>query len=104
MERIVTGQTIDSDFPVTSGALQSTFSGTSDAFLAKVVIAGDLRATVKPSAITVANNSVATFNAQLTNFGPDGSDNVVYSQAIPPGMSFAGVNVPRASKAARHFM
>ena len=90
----VTGTTSDSDFPITPGAFQSALKGTSDAFVAKVVIAGDLGASVTTSTSSIARNGVVIYHARLTNYGPDGSDNVVFTDSIPAGMSYAGVYVP----------
>ena len=69
----VTGQTTDSDFPVTAGGFERTFAGDSDAFVAKIVIAGDLRTTVKENVTTIAKNGVVTYNAQVTNLGRMGA-------------------------------
>ena len=85
------------DFPTTTGALPITNVGFSDAFVAKVVIAADLRATVTISAPSVAKNSVVIYHARLTNQGPDGSDKLIFTDSIPPGMSYAGVYVPNGN-------
>lgn len=87
----VGGGTSDSDYPVKSNAFQPGLKGNSDGFFAKIVIAGDLRATLAPATTTVLHNSVVTFTATVTNLGPDGSDAVVLTDAIPSGFSFAGI-------------
>ena len=87
----VGGNTSDTDFPVTPNAFQPGMKGESDGFFAKVVIAGDLRATLTPATTTVTHNSVVTFTATVTNLGPDGSDAVVLTDNIPSGFSFAGI-------------
>ncbi|HLK54411.1 MAG TPA: hypothetical protein VKU42_13215, partial [Candidatus Angelobacter sp.] len=46
---------------------------------------------------TVARNGVVTFFAQVTNLGPDGSDNVVLSNPIPAGYSFDKIFTQSAS-------
>jgi uncharacterized repeat protein (TIGR01451 family) len=87
----VTGTTRNDDFPVTAHAFQPTLLGSADAFWSKIVIAGDLRASLKSNVASIPRNGVVTFNAQVTNFGPDGSDNIVFTNLIPKGMSYAGV-------------
>jgi uncharacterized repeat protein (TIGR01451 family) len=87
----VTGTTGNEDFPVTVHAFQPTRLGSADAFWSKVVIAGDLRASLKSNVVSVPRNGVVTYNAQITNLGPDGSDNIVFTNPIPKGMSYAGV-------------
>jgi len=94
---VVSGTTGDSNFPVTPGALQTELAGFSDAFLVKIVIAGDLRVTSKANATSIPKNGVVTYNAQVFNAGPDGSDNVAFTDAIPAGMSFAGVDAPNGN-------
>lgn len=87
----VGGNTADSDYPVTPNAFQPGMKGQSDGFFAKVVIAGDLRATLAPATASVLHNSVVTFTATVTNLGSDGSDAVVLSDVIPSGFSFSGI-------------
>ncbi len=93
----VVGTTADTDFTVTPGAFQPTLIGNTDAFLARVVIAGDLRAAVTTSSTSIGRNGVVIYHARLFNAGPDGSDNLVFTNAIPPGMSYAGVYVPNGN-------
>ena len=88
----VGGNTSDTDYPVTSDAFQPGIKGESDGFFAKIVIAGDLRATLAPATASVLHNSVVTFTASITNLGPDGSDAVVLTDAIPSGFSFSGIS------------
>jgi uncharacterized repeat protein (TIGR01451 family) len=64
--------------------------GESDGFIAKVVIAADLGVTLAENTTLVARNSTVTYTERVTNFGPDGSDAVVLTDAIPSGFSFAG--------------
>ena len=87
----VAGGTGDIAFPVTAQAFQSTKHGMTDAFWSKIVIAGDLQATLSPTVTSVAPNGVVNFRGRVTNRGPDGSDNVVFHNPIPVGMSYAGV-------------
>jgi uncharacterized repeat protein (TIGR01451 family) len=84
----VAGNTTDANYPVTPDAFQPGLKGNSDGFIARVVIAGDLRLLMTDNVSTVARNAVVTFFDQVTNLGPDGSDNVVFSNPIPAGYSF----------------
>lgn len=93
----VAGNTFDSNYPVTGNAFQPGLKGNSDAFLAKIVIAGDLRVTLKGDLASVGHNGSVTFFAQVKNLGPDGSDNVVFSDSIPSGFSFEGIFTNSAS-------
>jgi uncharacterized repeat protein (TIGR01451 family) len=86
----VGGNTRDTDFPVTPDAFQPGMKGESDGFIAKVVIAADLGVTLAENTTLVARNSTVTYTERVTNFGPDGSDAVVLTDAIPSGFSFAG--------------
>ena len=87
----VTGFTADADFPVTTDAFLLGPTGT-DGFLSKVVIAGDLQASLTKNTSTIARNGLVTFSAAITNLGPDGSDAVVLSDPIPAGFRFAGIS------------
>lgn len=87
----VGGNTLDSDFPVTPNAFQPDLKGHSDGFIAKVVIAADLGATLAENATLVARNSTVTYTERVANSGPDGSDAVVLTDAVPSGFSFAGI-------------
>lgn len=93
----VGGNTSDTDYPVTANAFQPAMKGESDGFFAKIVIAGDLRATLAPATASVLHNSVVTFTATVTNLGPDGSDAVVLTDAIPSGFSFSGISSSTAT-------
>jgi uncharacterized repeat protein (TIGR01451 family) len=87
----VVGFTADTDFPVTTDAFLLGPTGT-DGFLSKVVIAGDLQASLTRNTSTVAHNGLVTFSAAITNLGPDGSDAVVLKDPIPGGFRFAGIS------------
>lgn len=93
----VAGTTLDSDFPVTPGAIQKDYEQFADAFVTKIVIAGDLQTSVVMNVSSVARKGVVIYHARVTNKGPDGSDNVVFSDAIPAGMSYEGVYVPNGN-------
>ncbi|MGZ4897444.1 MAG: SBBP repeat-containing protein, partial [Candidatus Angelobacter sp.] len=97
----VAGNTFDSNYPVTSNAFQPGLKGNSDGFLAKIVIAGDLRVTLKENVTSVFRNGTVTFFGQVTNLGPDGSDNVVFTDSIPSGFSFQGIFTNSASFCSR---
>jgi uncharacterized repeat protein (TIGR01451 family) len=88
----VAGATFASNFTVTPDAFQPGPKGSSDAFLSKIVIAGDLRASMRSDVSAAAKNTTVTFFAQATNLGPDGSDNVVLQDPIPAGYSFIKVS------------
>lgn len=88
----VGGNTSDADYPVTPNAFQPGMKGESDAFFAKIVIAADLKITLSPATTTVLHNTVVTFTATVINLGPDGSDAVVLTDAIPSGFSFSGIS------------
>ena len=97
----VGGNTFDQDYPVTGNAFQPGLKGNSDGFLAKIVIAGDLRVTLTENATSVARNGTVTFFAQVKNLGPDGSDNAVFTDSIPSGFSFEGIFTNSASFCSR---
>jgi uncharacterized repeat protein (TIGR01451 family) len=90
----VVGATGDSDFKVTADAFQPKLKGVSDAFVAKVVITGDLRASMTTSTSATPTGGIVIYHARITNLGPDGSDNIVFTDNIPAGMFYAGVYVP----------
>ena len=92
----ITGDTSDQDFPATANAFQRHLLGFTDAFVAKVVIAGDLRVAFRASPKTIGPNVVALYLLRVFNNGPDGSDGVVLSSAIPRGMAFESDGVRRA--------
>lgn len=93
----IAGTTMDFDFPVTSGAIQKDYQQFADAFVTKVVIAGHLQTFLAPAVASVARNGVVIYHARVKNNGPDGSDNVVFRNPIPAGMSYAGVYVPNGN-------
>ncbi|UWZ82535.1 DUF11 domain-containing protein [Occallatibacter riparius] len=80
--------------PLTSNAVQTQMAGFDDAFALKVAIAADLRLSNTTSATSIARNGVVIYHARVLNAGPDSSDKVVFTDAIPAGMSYAGVYVP----------
>lgn len=93
----VGGNTHDMDFPVTANAFQPSLKGDSDGFFAKIVIAADLKASLTENVTSVSRNGVVTYPAKVTNLGPDGSDAVVLTDAIPAGFSFVGIANSTAS-------
>ena len=93
----VVGSTGDSDFPTDGNAYQPTLKGSGDGFISKVVIAGDVKMTMTANTYTVAKNGYVTFYTQVTNLGPDGSDNVVMQDPIPSGWAYAGIYTTTAS-------
>jgi uncharacterized repeat protein (TIGR01451 family) len=97
----VGGNTFDHDYPVTGNAFQPGLKGNSGGFLAKIVVAGDLRVTLTENVTSVARNGSVTFFAQVKNLGPDGSDNAVFTDSIPSGFSFEGIFTNSATFCAR---
>jgi len=93
----VAGNTQDADFPVTPDAFQPGLKGRSDAFVAKVVIAADLKITMTQSATLVPRGTIVGFTATVSNLGPDGSDAVVLTDTIPAGFSFSSISNSTAS-------
>jgi uncharacterized repeat protein (TIGR01451 family) len=93
----VGGRTTDTDFPVTPDAFQPGLKGQADGFFAKVVIAADLKVTMTQSATFVAKGTIVGFHATVSNLGPDGSDAVVLTDAIPAGFSFSSISNSTAS-------
>lgn len=93
----VAGNTQDADFPVTPNAFQPGMKGESDAFFAKIVIAADLKMTMTQSATLVPRGTIVGFTATVSNLGPDGSDAVVLTDAIPAGFSFSSISNSTAS-------
>jgi uncharacterized repeat protein (TIGR01451 family) len=91
------GRTSDTDFPVTPDAFQPSLKGASDGFFAKVVIAADLKVTMTQSATLVPRGTIVGFTATVSNLGPDGSDAVVLTDAIPSGFSFSSISNSTAS-------
>jgi uncharacterized repeat protein (TIGR01451 family) len=87
----VGGFTADVDYPITPDAFQKTMAGAGDAFLAKVVIASDLNAGFSENTGAVTRGGTVTQSLNIVNAGPDGADNVVLTDAIPAGASFAGL-------------
>jgi uncharacterized repeat protein (TIGR01451 family) len=85
------GNTTDTDFPTAGNPYQDTLEGEGDGFLSKVVIAGDLRVTMTANKNGVAHNGYVTFYAHVTDLGPDTSNNVVFTDPIPSGWSYAGI-------------
>ena len=91
------GNTSDTDFPTAGNPYQPTLKGVGDGFLSKVVIAGDLKMTMTANTYSVPKNGSVTFYTQVTNRGPDGSDNVVMQDPIPSGWSYEGIYTSTAS-------
>lgn len=89
----VVGATADTDFPAKPDAFQAVKHGVTDAFWSKVIIAGDLRMrlALTPDSTIVAPNGVVNFRFRVANLGPDGSDNITFSDIIQRGWKFEGV-------------
>ncbi len=93
----VVGSTGDSNFPTAGNPYQATLKGAGDGFISKVVIAGDLKMTMTANTYSVAKNGSVTFYTQVTNEGPDTSNNVVMQDAIPSGWSYEGIYTTTAT-------
>jgi hypothetical protein len=87
----VAGNTGATDFPITSNAFQPGRKGATDGFFSKIVIAADLKVTLGTTVASVARNGNVVLTGSLFNLGPDGSDNVVFTEAIPAGYKYQGV-------------
>ena len=88
----VAGVTDQSDFPVTANAFQPGIKGSADGFFAELIIAGDLKVTLASNVKAVAKNGNVILTGDLFDLGPDGSDAVVFTEAIPAGYRFQGVS------------
>ena len=68
-----------------------------DGFFSKIVIAGDLKVTLGSSVASVARNGNVILTGSVFDLGPDGSDAVVFTEAIPAGYKFQGVSTNATS-------
>ena len=93
----VAGNTSATDFPVTANAFQPGRKGNSDGFFSKIVIAGDLKVTLGSTVASVARNGNVILTGSVFDLGPDGSDAVVFTEAIPAGSKFQGVSTNATS-------
>jgi hypothetical protein len=93
----VAGNTGATDFPVTANAFQPGRKGATDGFFSKIVIAADLKVTLGATVASVARNGNVILTGSLFNLGPDGSDNVVFTEAIPTGYKYQGVSTNATS-------
>ncbi len=91
------GSTGATDFPVTANAFQPGRKGNTDGFFSKIVIAGDLKVTLSSNVASVAKNGNVIVTGALFDLGPDGSDGVVFTEAIPAGYKFQGVSTNATS-------
>ena len=93
----VGGNTSATNFSVTPDAFQPGRKGNSDGFFSKIVITGDLKVTLGSNAASVARNGNVILTGDLFDLGPDGSDAVVFTEAIPAGYKFQGVSTNATS-------
>ncbi len=93
----VAGSTDQSDFPVTANAFQPGIKGAADGFFAELIITGDLKVTLSSNVASVAKNGNVILTGDLFDLGPDGSDAVVFTEAIPVGYKFQGVSTNATS-------
>jgi uncharacterized repeat protein (TIGR01451 family) len=86
----VAGSAASSNFPVTAGAFQTTKKGDHDVFVSKLVIAADLAVTKTAPSSSVATGSNLAYTIKVLNKGPDRSDALVLTDALPSGTTFVG--------------
>ena len=87
----VTGATFSQDFPLTPGAFMTTRHGNADAFISKIIKAGDLSVTATGSPSSVPSGGTVTYTAMVKNNGPDKSYTLTVTDALPLGTSFVSV-------------
>jgi Beta-propeller repeat len=82
----VTGQTVSTDFPHTSGVAFTSINGPSDAYVTKLGLVGTLSATPSPLAFgtQLLNTPTASMTVTITNNNSSGS--------LPVGFTVGGVN------------
>jgi Domain of unknown function DUF11/Beta-propeller repeat len=93
----VAGVTDQSDFPVAANAFQPGKKGSADGFFSELIIAGDLKVTLGSTVGSVAKNGNVILTGSVFDLGPDGSDAVVFKEAIPAGYKFQGVSTNATS-------
>ncbi len=93
----VTGSATSDRFPVTSNAYQATLRGAQDAFLSKIVIAGDLAMKLTQSSSSVAQGSNLTYTARVSNNGPDTSSGLVLKDVLPSRSTFVSYTITAGS-------
>jgi hypothetical protein len=86
MNGYVTGQTVSSDFPHTSGVAFTSLNGPSDAYVTKLGLVGTLSATPSPLAFgtQLLNTPTASMIVTVTNNNATGS--------LPVGFAVSGAN------------
>jgi uncharacterized repeat protein (TIGR01451 family) len=95
----VVGTSLKSEsFPLTSNAFQSSFKGAdSQAFLAKLIIAADLKVTATASPNPVAHGANLTYTLSVTNNGPDVSDGDTLTDVLPANTTFVSSSTSNGS-------
>jgi hypothetical protein len=90
----VAGYSFSSNFPTTSGAFQTTFRGTVDAFVSKFSFgSADLFLRVQPSTTTVHQGDLLTYAFPVWNLGPDNADLEVLNTQVPAGTTFDYIRI-----------
>ena len=86
----VAGYSFSSNFPTTTGAFQTAFHGTVDAFISKFSFSSaDLFLRIFPSATTVHQGDLLTFAFPVWNLGPGVAEGEVLSNLqVPAGTTF----------------
>jgi len=85
------GLNIQVQFPTTGSAYQRLYKGplfSTDAFVAKLVIAGDLSLAAHASTNAVAHGATLTYTYSVTNTGPDSSNGATLTTSTPGGTTF----------------
>jgi uncharacterized repeat protein (TIGR01451 family) len=84
----VTGVTASTNFP-TVNALQPSYGGGGDAFLAKIAATADLQITSSAPS-TVSSGATLTYTIVVNNLGPDTAVKLKITDAVPSGTTFVG--------------
>src|SRR4029077_66599 len=85
----VVGSSLIGDyFPLTANAFQSSFKGSSQGFLSKLIIEADLKLTASASPNPVPRGTNLTYSFSALNNGPDVSDGDSLTDVLPSGTTF----------------
>jgi len=83
-----TGYTYSSNFPTTSGAYQSSYQGSGDAFLVKFGAVADLNITKTVDNTSPQVEDTVIYTIIVRNNGPDTSFGVTVTDILPEGMKY----------------
>jgi len=98
----VAGQTYSDNFPVTTGAVQSTFKGPfggsgTDAFVSRIALSAADMAVTNSAPTTIASGSNLTYTIVATNKGPDPAPSAKVMDKTPTGTTFVSVSTSLGS-------